>query len=321
MLRERERRQAQPGHPALGPFVQQRHGLVVERDAVRLQQPARLVEREAQVGRADLGQPVGQAQAMQPQPRVLACRQRHTQPRRELAQEVLEQAQRVGGPELMEVVDDQDERLVERAQVGQQARRRRRRRGTPAWRRRARRAAPRRPHRPPHRPPTARSAARPLRRARPRPTRPGRARPSAQDRRRTVFPLPAGAQTSSTPAGPPADSAPNRALRGTSRRAAGERSSVAVCPSNAFILRLPAAGPTLPSEVPHNQGVRPANVIARAPCSGVRAAPSRTGPDASTGPRGSPGGDPGDPVVIGWTSSRRARSPRSPPCRAAAASP
>ena len=120
MLRERERRQAQPGHPTLGPFVQQRHGLVSERDAVRLQQPARLVEREAQVARADLGQPVGQAQAMQPQPRVLACGQRHTQPRRELAQEVLEQAQRVGGPQLMEVVDDQDERLVERAQVRQQ---------------------------------------------------------------------------------------------------------------------------------------------------------------------------------------------------------
>ena len=121
VLRERECRQPQPGHPALGPFVQQRHGVVVERDAVRLQQLARLVEREAQVGRADLGQPVGQAQAMQTQPRILACRQRHTQPRREFAQEVLEQAQRVGGPELMEVVDDQDERLVERAQVGQQA--------------------------------------------------------------------------------------------------------------------------------------------------------------------------------------------------------
>ena len=58
---------------------------------------------------------------MQTQPRILACRQRHTQPRREFAQEVLEQAQRVGGPELMEVVDDQDEWLVERAQVGQQA--------------------------------------------------------------------------------------------------------------------------------------------------------------------------------------------------------
>ena len=91
-LNERSRRSmAGPARRQPVPFVQQRHGLVGERDAVRLQQPARLVEREAQVARADLGEPVGQAQAMQTEPRILACRQRHAQPRRELAQEALEQ--------------------------------------------------------------------------------------------------------------------------------------------------------------------------------------------------------------------------------------
>ena len=237
VLRKRERRQAQPGHPALGPFVQQRHGLVGERDAVHLQQPARLVEREAQVARADLGQPVGQAQAMQPQPRVLTCGQRNTERGRELAQEALEQDERVGRPELMEVVDDHDERLVERAQVGQQALDD----GLAAERRRGAHALDE------PSPPTASATASTTdnqkccasdssRSTETQATRPQR--PSAHDRRRTVFPLPAGAQTSSTPAGPPADSAPNRALRDTSRRAAGERSSVAVCASNASILRL-----------------------------------------------------------------------------------
>ena len=77
-------------------------------------------------------------------------------------------------PQLVQVVDDQHERLVERAQVGQQPLDDRlaaeRRRGAdpldepfPADRGGQ-----------PHRRPTARSAARPLRRARPRPTRPGR---------------------------------------------------------------------------------------------------------------------------------------------------
>ena len=258
---ERECRQPQPGHPALGPFVQQRHGLVVERDAVRLQQLARLVEREAQVGRADLGQPVGQAQAMQTQPRILACRQRHTQPRREFAQEALEQAQRVGGPELMEVVDDQDEWLVERAQVGQQALDD----GLAAERRGGAHAfdeplpADRIGHRIDHRQP---EVLRVLFVALDRDPRDPAAKPFGPGSQEDRLPAAGRRADEQHAPWPPADSAPNTALRGTSRRAADERSSVAVCASNAFILRLPAAGPTLPSDVPHNQGVRAANAIA-----------------------------------------------------------
>ena len=69
MLRERERRQPQAGGPAFGALMQQRDGVVGKRDSRRLQQLPRLLDREPQIGAADLGQLAGQAQAMQPEPR------------------------------------------------------------------------------------------------------------------------------------------------------------------------------------------------------------------------------------------------------------
>ena len=92
--------------------------------------------------RADLGQLAGQAQAMQPEPRVLAGRQHDPQHAAAARlEEALEQAQRLRRAQLVEVVDDEHD-AARRASAGRTAGARRRpRRGTPAWRRRARRAA------------------------------------------------------------------------------------------------------------------------------------------------------------------------------------
>ena len=77
MRLERDRREPQPGGPPLGALVQSSHGGVRERDAARLQQPAGLLERESQVVAADLHEISRQAEAMEPEARVLARRQHH----------------------------------------------------------------------------------------------------------------------------------------------------------------------------------------------------------------------------------------------------
>ena len=204
MLGERERRQPQPGGPALGPLVEQRHGLVRERDPVRLEQLC-ASPRARSAGRPRAARSARPARRRRCSPSRGSSRvaSTTTQLGGSSRQEVLEQAQRLGGAQLVQVVDDEHDRLVERVEVRQQPLDH----GVAAERRRGadpldepfladRSGQPRRP-------PTARTAARPPRRARPTPRRPGRQglRPSIQERSRTVLPLPAGAHTSSTPAG------------------------------------------------------------------------------------------------------------------------
>ena len=161
----------------------------------------------------------GQAQAIKAQPRILPRRQHHPQRRRQPAQKHLKPAQRIGRPQLMQIVDHQHRRLLQAGKVGQELIDH-----SPAAerRRRSRPAAPGGPRRRARRSPRARTAARRAHRARPTPIPPGPAGPAAsiQERSNIVLPLPAGAHTSTTPPPSGADRRSNSASRRTSRCAA-----------------------------------------------------------------------------------------------------
>ena len=71
-------------------------------------------------GVADLRQSARQPQPMQPEARILARGQHHPQLRGQPGQEELEQPQRFRRAQLVQIVDHQYDRLLERVQVGQQ---------------------------------------------------------------------------------------------------------------------------------------------------------------------------------------------------------
>ena len=105
------RRQAQRGRPALGAPPERREVLGRERDAQRVEQRAGLVEREAQVGGADLGQAAVEAQAAEPDRRVRPRDDDEPQRRRREAREPLEiLVDRVD--DLVEVVEHEHDRLL-----------------------------------------------------------------------------------------------------------------------------------------------------------------------------------------------------------------
>ena len=110
---QRDGRQAQPGGPSLRAFVQRGDAGLRQGDPARAKQRARLVEREAQVRRAQLGQLACEAKAVQAQRRVLARRQHHAELRRQSRQQQLEPGTRIARVELVQVVDHEHDRLVE----------------------------------------------------------------------------------------------------------------------------------------------------------------------------------------------------------------
>ena len=81
---------------------------------------ARLVEREAEIGRADLGQLGFQAQPVQAQPEVVAAGDHEAKLGRRAHQEQLELAQRLWRAQLVQVVDHEPDTVLERRQVLQQ---------------------------------------------------------------------------------------------------------------------------------------------------------------------------------------------------------
>ena len=119
-LGERDRRQPQSRRPPFGALLEQRHAGVRKPDAGRLQQLSGLLQREAQIGLADLRQSARQPQPVQPEARVLAGDQHDQQLRRQPGQEVLEQLQRLLRAKLVQIVDHQGDRLVEQVQTRQQ---------------------------------------------------------------------------------------------------------------------------------------------------------------------------------------------------------
>ena len=117
---QRDRRQTHTGRPSLRAFLQRRDGGVRHADPARTEQAARLVEREAQVGPAQLGQLARDPQPMQAERRLLASREQDPQLCRHPREQQLQPGQRVLGAELVEIVDHQLERLLEPLELGQQ---------------------------------------------------------------------------------------------------------------------------------------------------------------------------------------------------------
>ena len=109
---QRDRRQTHTGRPSLRAFLQRRNGGVRHADPARTEQAPRLVEREAQVGPAQLGQLARDPEAMQAEGRLLASREHDPQLRRHPREQQLQPGQRVVGAELVEIVDHQLERLL-----------------------------------------------------------------------------------------------------------------------------------------------------------------------------------------------------------------
>ena len=103
--------QPQPGRPAFGPLVQRGDDRVGQRDPGGGQQPAGLVLGEAQLRGADLGQLSGQPQLVQAQRRVAAGGHDRVDVRGEARQQGRELLVGLGGAQLVQVVDDQDERV------------------------------------------------------------------------------------------------------------------------------------------------------------------------------------------------------------------
>ena len=108
---------AQPGGPALRALVQQIEGRLRQMDPLRIEESPGLVEREAEVVGAEFGDPVLQAQPVQAEWQVVPRRQDETEPARGAIQEQRELAQCLLGAQLVNVVDDQIGRLLQRLQV------------------------------------------------------------------------------------------------------------------------------------------------------------------------------------------------------------
>ena len=89
-------------------------------DPARAEQRAGFVEREAQVGPAQLGQLAREPQAVQAERRLLARREHDPQLRRQPREQHLQPGERVFRVELVQVVDHQHERLLEPLQLGQE---------------------------------------------------------------------------------------------------------------------------------------------------------------------------------------------------------
>ena len=117
---KRQRGQAQPGRPALGPLVQRRQHRVRQLDPGCLEQRPRLGQGEPQIGGADLGELALQPQPVQPQPQVMSGGKHEPQPVRRAHHQQLQLAQRLGGGQLVHVVDHQPDPVLQPRQVFEQ---------------------------------------------------------------------------------------------------------------------------------------------------------------------------------------------------------
>ena len=118
------RGEAQRADPAVGAPVKHGHAGIRQRDTRGIQQLARLLNREPQIRRPQFGQGAREAQPMQPQSHRVAREQHHAQPRRQPRQEALELRPALGRLQLVQIVDDEQARLVQRLQDPRPAARR-----------------------------------------------------------------------------------------------------------------------------------------------------------------------------------------------------
>ena len=179
-----------------------------------------LRHREAKIRGPDLGELPLQTQAVQAQPQIVPGQEHEPKHSRCPHQQQLQLTERIGRPQLVEVVDHQPEPVLQRRQVLQQPLHDR----PPVQIRRRRQLRTSRETQAPSpgapRAPTSRTAEdrAPSRHRHPR----GAVRQAASsihDRSRTVFPLPAGADTTVTRTRAP--SRPNSPIRGTTPPAPG----------------------------------------------------------------------------------------------------
>ena len=118
MAGEGERGQTQACGPALGATMELRQTFVVETDMHRLEHGARLGQVEPQIGLANLRELTGQAQSVEPELRVVARREHDAEllgARLDEFGNILESGD---GVEFLEVVDHQQDRPIEPGELG-----------------------------------------------------------------------------------------------------------------------------------------------------------------------------------------------------------
>src|SRR4051794_13282742 len=111
MAAEGDHGKAQAGRPAFGALVQRDRPGVGQADARRGQQLARLALGEPEIAGPDLGDLVGKSEPVQPDRRIPARRQHEACRAREPRKEMLELREGVGRLQLVEIIDDQHDRL------------------------------------------------------------------------------------------------------------------------------------------------------------------------------------------------------------------
>jgi len=121
MADERERGQPQAGGPAFGPGDQLLERRPGDLHAGGQEELTGLLHREPQVRAAELGEVGVEPQAMQPQPDVATRGEHQSQLGRGLGHKQLELPHAVGRLELVEIVDDEPQRLIEPAQLVEEA--------------------------------------------------------------------------------------------------------------------------------------------------------------------------------------------------------
>jgi hypothetical protein len=114
---ERQRSQPEAGCPALGPGHEQLERPAGELHAGDLEEVTRLFVGEAQIGRAQLLKLTLQPEAVKGEARIVPRRQHEPQLRWRLGHERLEVLEALRIVQLMEVVEDDPQRLVETAEV------------------------------------------------------------------------------------------------------------------------------------------------------------------------------------------------------------
>jgi hypothetical protein len=117
VLGQRHRGQSQARGPALGTSVQALQVRLGDVDPGTGQELLRLVRAELEVGGADLREPSGQPEPMQPDLRIAAGEQERVHVRRGSGKKLLEPAHRIDRAQMMDVVDNQLDSVAELRQA------------------------------------------------------------------------------------------------------------------------------------------------------------------------------------------------------------
>ena len=110
---QRDRRHPEPGRPALGPLPEDAHRGRLELGPAGAQQRAGLGLGEGEIALADVGQIAGEPHAAEPQRRVDPRRGDDPQRGRRMPQEPVEVGDRGAVADLVQVVEDEHDRLVD----------------------------------------------------------------------------------------------------------------------------------------------------------------------------------------------------------------